>query len=377
MSRPSAWLPTLPWQQHGWDADWGLTWSGLSGAVVLLVSLPLALWWPHWWQVVLLMAGLLSAGLLSRRQFRFTTDWLLPEAPQAGRNASLGLRLRCDQDRGPCQLFHPCGLGSSRQPRVILSAATAGDPCRCVWLTRFVDRGRVRLPPAVILWETGLGLFWCRQVASTVAPITVLPLTGRLDGQLTARLEHLMHQGQPDRKPGDDDLLRLRQYQPGDPRRNIAWRASARARQLLVCIRDQPHHQHLALCVDTRCPANRRRRFERLIAAAATLVEHALDQGWTVSLYGSWCPTEGLQGNRTHLLRALACIQAAPPHAKAPPEIPSAICLHIASDLAGHTPRMWNLSQAEDLIHLPPRLPSEPPPARGSQRLRRLRETQV
>jgi uncharacterized protein (DUF58 family) len=90
------------------------------------------------------------------------------------------------------------------------------------------------------------------------------------------------------------DFFTIREYQPGDPQRQINWKASARGYQALYTnIFEQEQVANVGIILDTRQRINLRRGnqslFEHSINAAAALSEQFLADGHRVSLliYGS------------------------------------------------------------------------------------------
>jgi uncharacterized protein (DUF58 family) len=90
------------------------------------------------------------------------------------------------------------------------------------------------------------------------------------------------------------DFFTIREYQPGDPQRQINWKASARGRQTLYTnIFEQEQVANVGIILDARARINLRQNreslFEHSVNAAAALGERFLSDGHRVSLliYGS------------------------------------------------------------------------------------------
>lgn len=90
------------------------------------------------------------------------------------------------------------------------------------------------------------------------------------------------------RRGGGTDLHELRDFQPGDPFKSIAWKASARAGQLLVREVDQEVQQTLVLVLDVsgslRGGSLGSRKLDSALELAASLSHFWLDRGDRVGL---------------------------------------------------------------------------------------------
>ena len=106
------------------------------------------------------------------------------------------------------------------------------------------------------------------------------------------------------------DLRELREYQPGDPLRSIAWKATARQRRLIAREFDdeRDHVDHVALDISSSMRAGTPpgEKFDHAIDLTASICATVLGQGrrvglytFTESLYGELPPQRGLsQGQR-------------------------------------------------------------------------------
>lgn len=122
-----------------------------------------------------------------------------------------------------------------------------------------------------------LGLYWTQKVTSAVVvrplpPDTVMPLMS--DEQQLA----LMHARR--RSHHSEDISHFREYQPGDNRRSIHWKNSAKRQRLIVAeAREEPFQQALLL-VDTSKSQNTE-RYHRLIRQAErvchSLIENQME----------------------------------------------------------------------------------------------------
>lgn len=85
---------------------------------------------------------------------------------------------------------------------------------------------------------------------------------------------------------GGDEFHSLRDYHPGDPLRSVAWRRSTTLRGLVVVNRSAPVPRRLSIALDLRGanPAHSIQDEEQAIAMTASLLQHAEQSGWEISL---------------------------------------------------------------------------------------------
>lgn len=91
------------------------------------------------------------------------------------------------------------------------------------------------------------------------------------------------------RRGAGHDLLSLRAYQPQDDLRHIDWKATARSRQLIVREFTAEDERRMTVALDTRAASGMseddfRRRFERGVTLAASLVAHFIEERAEVRL---------------------------------------------------------------------------------------------
>lgn len=172
-------------------------------------------------------------------------------------------------------------------------------------IVRFACPGSVRgwyVPSPVRVstgWPFGLYFAWAylhSDVRSLVyarpehppAPLPRAPDAGRLGGA----------------DPGEDDLRSLRDYQPGDPLRLVAWKASARTDSLLVRQLEAPQARETVLDFEQIQGLDLEKRLSRLtrwvIDADRAGIRYRLQLPGTVI-----GPDQG-QGHRLRCLQALA-----------------------------------------------------------------------
>lgn len=255
---------------------------------------------------VAMLAALGAARLLSARALAgVEAEWVLPRAVHAGGETTLAARISSSAPAPPLDLW--AWDPRARAARVVAHLAGVGaQPAGTRWTARFPARGAVQLPPLEIAGVQPMGLVESRRPAGAGAQIIVLPPLGRVRAGLRARLAERFAGLAVAPEPGGDDLGRLRAWAPGDMRSRIHWRASARHQQLLVAERHAPAARRLAIALDPLAPPL---VFERLVAAAATLVDDLERRGWELAVHHGQA-ARGVCGTRERLLEALALCRA-------------------------------------------------------------------
>lgn len=304
---------------------------------------------------VALLAAVAAARLLAaRRLIPVQASWVVPLRIHAGVEVVLQARLSADPGAPPLSVL--AWDPRSRAVRPVarlpgLSPAGAGPR----WTTRFTSRGLVVLPPISVSTEQPMGLATGTRAAGEGLTVVVLPAIGRIRAGMRARLSEWFAGVATAIEAGGDDLGRLRAWAPGDPPARVHWRASARHGELLVAERHAPAARRLSIALD---PAAGPAAFERLVSAAATLVDDLAARGWDLAVHTGHLPA-GLTAAADRLLEALAL--ARPGGAPLDEIVPrSAPCLVLLADgtAAPSAGRALVVRDAElpRLIHLPRRL---------------------
>jgi uncharacterized protein (DUF58 family) len=104
------------------------------------------------------------------------------------------------------------------------------------------------------------------------------------------------------RRGGADEFYGLKEFRTGENPRYIYWRRSARTGTLVAKEMTHVSPPRLLLLVDTHAPANRtiaeQAGVEKAIAMAASLVNHAIEQGVPVGLFAWSDQWVGIAANR-------------------------------------------------------------------------------
>jgi uncharacterized protein (DUF58 family) len=342
-----------------------LTWLGwfvVIEAVVLTATIAMPIVQPKPFGLGLaigLIIALIMALWFTPRALRHVQgQWILPRLAHVGDEVTVGASLTAQHGSPPVavEAWHP-----QHRRFDIMARLTGLDalPTRPSWSTRFPKRGLNRLPPLTIRTSQPFGLVTASMQISDSAELIVLPAIGRVRKDLKTRINKWLETQSTYTDPGDDELARIRDYRPGDPPHRIHWKASARQRCLLVSERHAAGCRRIALVVDTTVGADGR-KLERVITAAATLIDYFSQQNWTVTLYGHFAP-HGIEDSRARLLETLALAGAENGDISALiPSNRSAIVLAL-SELAApafttQKPLILTLSEVEALVWLPRRV---------------------
>jgi|OpeIllAssembly_1097287.scaffolds.fasta_scaffold56573_2 uncharacterized protein (DUF58 family) len=107
----------------------------------------------------------------------------------------------------------------------------------------------------------------------------LLDIDGLID-DITAREDH----GEKAVRNSGDDVSALREYQYGDDRRDIHWKASARWSSLIV--KEYAGHlsRRVTIIMDNGMPRQAEQHFEKAVAVAASLTNHYIGRGYLVRL---------------------------------------------------------------------------------------------
>ncbi|HCT45597.1 MAG: hypothetical protein CMJ35_13550 [Phycisphaerae bacterium] len=177
-------------------------------------------------------------------------------------------------------------------------------------------RGRVTLKRIRLSTRFPFGLLQKSLIFEQPRTLLVLPHKLQLHPGL---LRHTHAQGEQARRRSarggrSDELWGLREYVPGDPRRRISWKHSARRSELVVVEHTQTISSRIWIWIiepdaDT---GQRAQLTERAIAAAASLIEQGASRSIPIGL---WFPQRGLRiepmSGRSHagrVQRALAMV---------------------------------------------------------------------
>jgi uncharacterized protein (DUF58 family) len=251
--------------------------TGLGAAAILLAALcaviALVSGWREFMVAAVAVAVLLLAAalfLIGRTSYSVQVD-MHSTRVVAGQRATGALKVRNTSNRRllPARIELPVG-GSTASFRV--PGLAGGGEHEDLFVIPTARRAVIKVGPAMSVRGDPLGLLR-RQVRWTVPDhLYVHPRTVTLHGAATGSVKDL--EGQPTRDLSSNDVSfhALRQYVPGDDRRYLHWRTSARAGVLMVRQFEEVRRTHLAVALSAE-PAEYGTvaEFELAVSAAASL----------------------------------------------------------------------------------------------------------
>jgi uncharacterized protein (DUF58 family) len=225
----------------------------------------------------LLLSCLVLSGVLSWLNLRGVSWRLHPGGPwRAGQVEPVVLELKNEKRLLPTYgLWFDVAAGGEPVRRHLAVRLDPGEGTRLEWTVTASRRGRLRieLRAAGSLYPFG---FLRKAVQSQLgAEVLVWPaaVEYQREGE-GAAWRAPRGEGRVNRAGQDGDLLALRRYSPGDPQRQVHWKASARLRHLMVRQVSVEGVEGFTLRVDAaaeRWP--RPEQFELGLSLAATLAE--------------------------------------------------------------------------------------------------------
>ena len=197
------------------------------GAGLLL----LGLWW-EWWRVR-----------------RYALRGALATTPlRLGRTEALALTIENGARRSLVVEFAPLPPASLEGPAATRRAMVpARQPHRQSLAVRATRLGSVRWPALPTRVRGPLGLAWWNRRLPLDAELTVVPDTV---GRGAAPAGNAVDAGRLTLPGGGDELDHLRPYRPGDARRMIDWKATARSGALVTRLTREQRHLAVMLVVD-------------------------------------------------------------------------------------------------------------------------------
>ena len=140
--------------------------------------------------------------------------------------------------------------------------------------------------------------------------VLVYPRLIDIDGLIDDMTAH-ENQGEKAVRNSGDDVYALREYQYGDDRRNIHWKASARRSSLIVKEYAGYLSRRVTIILDNGMPRHDGQHFEKAVMVAASLTSHYIGRGYLVRLLScrKVVPFGSGQGHLFSILDSLALIR--------------------------------------------------------------------
>jgi uncharacterized protein (DUF58 family) len=202
------------------------------------------------------------------------------------RNASrMTTPLLLAQDALPPELGAAEGGGA----RFVLPRIPAAQQSTVGYGLRPVRRGRYTIGPLSVRLADPFGFCQILRTFSTTAKISVLPATAPLRlGQLGGQWSVGGESRQRGITTGGEQDVTTRPYRPGDDRRRVHWRTTARTGELSVRREEQLWQSRATVLLDTRAaahnPGNRSESFEFAVSATASIAAALIAGGFGVRL---------------------------------------------------------------------------------------------
>ncbi|MEU3411478.1 DUF58 domain-containing protein [Streptomyces sp. NPDC006658] len=257
--------------------------------------------------LLLAVLPLICATVLYRTRHRVAGSRLLaPARVPAGSEARVHLRMD-NVSRLPTGLLMlqdrvPYVLGP--RPRFVLDRMEPGGHREVSYRVRSDLRGRYPLGPLQLRLTDPFGMCELTRSFSAQDTLTVIPRVVPLTPVRFAGEAKGYGDGRQ-RSPalaGEDDVI-PRGYRYGDDLRRVHWRSTARHGELMVRREEQPRRSRCTVLLDTRGGAYEGAgpdsAFEWAVSAAASVLAHMLERGFSVRLLtdgGSTVPGEGSDG---------------------------------------------------------------------------------
>ena len=181
------------------------------------------------------------------------------------------------------------------KPAVYFDYVRANDSKRKSYVGRLPDRGRYRFGKVTLSTRFPCGFFMSSMGLDIEHEMVVLPKIGTLASgwmmrQHDASETMLHHRNRPSRVTGE--FLGVRNWQHGDTKRWIHWRASARHDQLVVKQYEQHQNHDAAILLDLYCPREKTSEYsddiELAVSFAATLASDIIRRGGCNLTFGSF-----------------------------------------------------------------------------------------
>jgi len=178
------------------------------------------------------------------------------------------------------------GGNTAVRSRTFFGHIPSGETRQRTYRGRMTQRGRYRLGPLEVQTRFPFGFFSRTVVAGGTETVTILPRLGRLRPGWTARRSEAFegsHRPQLRQTRGLGDFYGVREWRPGESRRWIHWRSSARHDTLVVCQLEQHREFDVAVLLDLWQPRRPgvadRENVELAVSFTATVVAEVCRQG--------------------------------------------------------------------------------------------------
>jgi uncharacterized protein (DUF58 family) len=196
----------------------------------------------------------------------------------------------------PVRVELPIGATSAR---FHLPMLRGGDEHEELFVVPTRHRGVIPIGPALTVRGDPLGLMRRTMSWTDVIELFVYPITVPLDPLSTGLLRDLEGQTTNDVSMSDLAFHALREYQPGDDRRYIHWRSSAKAGRFLVRQFLDTRRSHITAVVDSDAASYADAAdYELAISAAASVAVRAIQDEQEVTVLAGGHAVPSSRGQR-------------------------------------------------------------------------------
>jgi uncharacterized protein (DUF58 family) len=291
-----------------------VTGTGVAAIVALVACVLIALifGWSEFMVAAVAIAALLVIGalfLFGRSAYQVEVD-LQSTRVVAGERATGALTVRNGGTRRLLSSRMELPVGGSMASFRIPGLA-GGAVHEDLFVIPTARRAVIQVGPALSVRGDPLGLLR-RQVRWTVASnLFVHPKTIALYGAATGSVKDLEGQPTKDLSSNDVSFHALRQYVPGDDRRYVHWRTSARTGRLMVRQFEETRRTHLAVALSVDPDEYTAvEEFELAVSVAASLGAQAMREERPVTVGAGWSQVRARSGRR--LLDGFSAIDPQP-----------------------------------------------------------------
>jgi uncharacterized protein (DUF58 family) len=284
----------------GWRRALPLTGRGLGG-VVLAILLLLGATVTGWPELAVLAVGIvaalgLGAGWVVLRPSLSARRSLSHTRVMRGQEvwADLEVRNRRGWPSAPITILDRCG---DEEHRVAIPLLPGGRLHRCGYRLNTAQRGVFDLSELRLVRSDPLGLWHTERLDGQPDTLIVHPAHRLLRAFPGGSVRSLESETKDLVPHGSVSFHALREYVPGDDRRLVHWRSSARIGSLMVKENVDLSVPSMLLLVDDRASGYERPEdFEGALELAASVAVTAERRGYSVSLVGPAAAGRGVHG---------------------------------------------------------------------------------
>lgn len=264
-----------------------LTPTGISAVVAALVSyaLGVVLGYPTLAAIglAILVAVLAALVIVSRRPLLQVQRRLDHRRCRVGDRAIAVLEVTNIGARSspPSLVSEPTGRGVVR---LAVPRLSPGESIRLDYDLPTSRRAVLVLGPVEVQRDDPFGLVTWRQTLTRTDTFWVNPRTIRLPPQPSGRRRDLEGPASNSAMQGTAQFHALREYVPGDDRRHIHWRSSARNNKLMVVEHVDVTRPKATVVLDVTREHYDEDRFETAVAIAGSVLVSAVERGFPVRL---------------------------------------------------------------------------------------------